>query len=150
MNNHRDLSRLELERRRLTAAIDLSAGMRQSELARKYGVSRTTASRWARLMRAGDSMRLRKAPGRPCRLTTVQCEELATIYRARPSWTQIQVAQVIHLRFGILYDQDHVGRILKKLGLRVTRKRSAKRKSSGVGTGEPHVSTAVVVAGDGA
>src|ERR1035441_9408959 len=40
------LNRDEMESRRLLAAQDLQTGLSQSQVARKFGVSRTTASRW--------------------------------------------------------------------------------------------------------
>ena len=44
------LSREEMEKRRLAAADELLANVPQSKVATKYGVSRTTASRWARAL----------------------------------------------------------------------------------------------------
>src|ERR1035437_1883480 len=68
------LSRDEMESRRLLAAQDLQTGLSQSQVARKFGVSRTTASRWNhRLSGNGvESLRKRRAPGRPSRLTADQ------------------------------------------------------------------------------
>src|SRR5260370_8679107 len=65
------LSRDEMESRRLLAAQDLQTGLTQSEVARKFGVSRTTASRWNRSLsgKGVESLRKRPAPGRPSRLT---------------------------------------------------------------------------------
>ena len=42
------LSREELERRRLTAGEDLLAGMKASDVARKYGVNPSSVTRWKR------------------------------------------------------------------------------------------------------
>ena len=44
------LNRDEMERRRLQAAEDLLKGITQARVARKFGVSRTTASRWYRTL----------------------------------------------------------------------------------------------------
>ncbi len=33
-------------------------------------------------------------------------------------WTTARFAEVIHFRFGVKYDSDHMGRIIHKLGLR--------------------------------
>ena len=44
------LTRDEMESRRLLAAQDLQGGLSQSQVARKFGVSRTTASRWNRAL----------------------------------------------------------------------------------------------------
>ena len=61
------LTRDEMESRRLMAAQDLQTGLSQSQVARKFGVSRTTASRWRRALsgRGVESLRKRRASGRP-------------------------------------------------------------------------------------
>src|SRR5262249_21237570 len=80
------LTRDEMESRRLLAAQDLQLGFTQSQVARKFGVSRTTASRWHRsLRRKGvEALRKRRAPGRPCRLSGEQLNGVAEIYQAGP------------------------------------------------------------------
>ncbi len=59
------LNRDDMETRRLAAAKDLLNGASQSQIARRYGVSRTTASRWYRsiVVKGVDGMRKRRAPG---------------------------------------------------------------------------------------
>src|SRR6266699_6949188 len=78
------LTRDEMESRRLLAAQDLQTGLKQSTVARKFGVSRTTASRWHRAVngRGVESLRKRRAPGRPSRLTAEQFQAVAGIYQA--------------------------------------------------------------------
>lgn len=125
------LSREEMERRRLAAAQQLLGGQSQAKVARMYGVSRTTTSRWqSALARTGvDSLRKRRATGRPSRLTAEQFKDVARIYREGPllhgfiveRWTTGRFAQVIESRFGVHYDEDHVGRLMHKLGLRSRR-----------------------------
>src|SRR3954462_16021237 len=68
------LTRDEMESRRLMAAQDLQGGLSQSQVARKFGVSRTTASRWYRTLsgKGVEYLRKRRAPGRPSRLTVEQ------------------------------------------------------------------------------
>src|ERR1041385_6738161 len=75
------LNRDEMERRRLEAAQDLLNGLTQSNVARKFGVSRTTASRWQRALKGNgvDSLRKRRAPGRPSRLTREQLQGLGAL-----------------------------------------------------------------------
>jgi transposase len=130
------LTRDEMESRRLLAAQDLQRGLTQSQVARKFGVSRTTASRWHRSLsgRGVESLRKRRAPGRPSRLTADQLSGVTEIYRAGPRaagfesdrWTTMRFAQAIQSRFGVRYDPDHVGRIMHRLGLR-ERRRSQRR-----------------------
>ena len=122
------LTRDEMEQRRLLAAADLQGGISQSIVARKFGVSRTTASRWCRALNGHglDGLRKRRAPGRPCRLNQEQCREVAEIYQAGPRaagfdterWTTARFSDAIFARFGVRYDPDHAGRIMHRLGLR--------------------------------
>jgi len=122
------LTRDEMESRRLLAAQDLQRGLSQSQVARKFGVSRTTASRWYRSLsgRGLESLRKRRAPGRPSRLNTSQLTAVAEVYRSGPRaagfdsdrWTTARFADAIFVRFGVRYDPDHVGRIMHRLGLR--------------------------------
>jgi transposase len=126
------LTRDEMESRRLMAAQDLQRGLSQSQVARKFGVSRTTASRWNRALsgRGVDALRKRRAPGRPCRLNTEQLTGVTDVYKAGPRaagfdaerWTTTRFAEAIRIRFGVQYDPDHVGRIMHRLGLRERRR----------------------------
>ena len=122
------LTRDEMESRRLLAAQDLQRGLSQSQVARKFGVSRTTASRWYRSLsgKGLESLRKRRAPGRPSRLNADQLSGVAEVYRTGPRaagfesdrWTTARFAEAIFARFGVRYDPDHVGRIMHRLGLR--------------------------------
>src|ERR1017187_1214701 len=118
------LTRDEMESRRLLAAQDLQTGLSQSQVARKFGVSRTTASRWSRSLsgKGLESLRKRRAPGRPSRLTTDQLTGAAEIYRSGPRaagfdsdrWTTARFADAIRMRFEVRYDPEHVGRIMHR------------------------------------
>jgi len=122
------LNRDEMERRRLEAAGDLLKGITQARVARKFGVSRTTASRWYRTLEGQglERLRKRKAPGRPSRLSSTQRAEVREMFAAGPRafgfetdrWTTARLAQAIEGRFAIRYDPDHVGRLMHRLGLR--------------------------------
>ena len=122
------LTRDEMESRRLLAAEDLQRGLSQSQVARKFGVSRTTASRWCRALNGSgvEALRKRRAPGRPSRLSAEQLHGTAEIYHAGPRsagfdtdrWTTARFAEAIYARYAIRYDPDHVGRIMHRLGLR--------------------------------
>jgi len=125
------LTREDMETRRLAAAKDLLNGVTQSQVARRYGVSRTTASRWHRSIvhKGFEGMRSRRATGRPCRLTADQVDAIRRMYRegaaahgfANDRWTTGRLASAIEKQFGIRYDQDHVGRLMHKYGLRERR-----------------------------
>ena len=125
------LNREEMEARRLAAAQDLLNGSTQSHIVRRYGVSRTTASRWHRsiVVKGVEALRKRRATGRPSRLTADQVDSIRRMYLdgamahgfARDRWTTGKLAQAIERNFGIRYDQDHVGRLMHKFGLRERR-----------------------------
>src|SRR5713226_1326580 len=127
------LNRDEMERRRLEAVQDLLKGLTQSSVARKFGVSRTTASRWNRalLQKGVDALRKRRATGRPSRLGQEQLQLIPDIFAQGAiihgfpddRWTTARLAAVIEARFGIHYDHDHVGRLMQKLGLREPKRR---------------------------
>src|SRR5260370_13690997 len=78
------LTRDEMESRRLLAAQDLQGGLSQSHVARKFGVSRTPASRWYRALNGKglDGLRKRRAQGRPSRLNSEQHKCVDEIYYA--------------------------------------------------------------------
>jgi len=125
------LTRENMESRRLEAAQDLLAGVSQSKVARRYGVSRTTASRWHRsiVFKGVDGLKLRRATGRPSRLTADQVDAIRKMHSEgamahgfrSDRWTTGRLADAIERRFGIHYDQDHVGRLMHKFGLRERR-----------------------------
>jgi putative transposase len=125
------LTREDMETRRLAAAKELLTGATQSQIARRYGVSRTTASRWHRsiVQKGVEGLRLRRATGRPSRLTADQVEAIRQMYfagaaahgYANDRWTTGRLAAAIERHFGIRYDQDHVGRLMHKFGLRERR-----------------------------
>jgi transposase len=122
------LTRDAMERRRLEAAQALLNGVPQAEVARQFDVSRTTASRWRRVLdtQGVDRLRKRKAPGRPSRLIPSQLAEVPALYAQGPrafgfetdQWTTARLARAIECRFGVRYDPDHVGRLMHRLGLR--------------------------------
>jgi len=126
------LTRDEMESRRLMAASELQTGISQSQVARKFGVSRTTASRWNRALSGNgvEALKKRRAPGRPSRLTADQLKILTEMYQAGPRaanfdadrWTTARFAEGILAKFGVRYDPDHAGRIMHRLGLRERRK----------------------------
>jgi putative transposase len=117
-----------MEYRRLQAARELANGSSQSRVARKFGVSRTTTSRWRRALdhKGVEGLRKRRATGRPSRLTTEQKTGVVSLHAEGAMahgfpddrWTTARLAEAIEKRFGIRYDPDHVGRLMHALGLR--------------------------------
>ena len=129
------LNRDEMEKRRLEAVQDLLTGLTQSTVARKFGVSRTTASRWNQALqqKGVESLRKRRATGRPSRLSREQLLLIPDIFAMGAivhgfpdnRWTTARLATVIEARFGVHYDHDHVGRLMHKMGLREPTTRNA-------------------------
>jgi transposase len=146
------LTRDEMENRRLQAAQELQRGISQSQVARRFGVSRTTASRWSRALtgKGVEALRKRRAPGRPSRLTAAQVTEVAELYTAGPRvsgfdtdrWTTARFAEAIFARFQVRYDPDHVGRIMHRLGLR---ERSRTRRPQLIYSAPPMAVPAAIV-----
>jgi transposase len=149
------LSREEMERRRLAAGAELAKGVQQRKIARDYGVSEATVSRWAKAVRTRGVESLRRTKAyRPPRLTPEQLGELLEILVAGAEasgfdtdlWTTERVALVIKKQFEIEFHPDHVRKILKnKLGLsyqkpkRVARERDEKARATWLRTTWPRL-----------
>ena len=133
-NSHADanegtLSRDEMERRRMQAAAYLLNGSSAGLVAAKFGVSRTTASRWRKVIteKGVDSLKGRRATGRPPGLSAEQLVLLTQICGESPwvqglthsRWTADLLAKLIEERFGVHYSRDHVGRLLSKLAIHI-------------------------------
>lgn len=121
---HRDFE--GLERRRLRAVRFFEQGESQSAVARRLGVSRTTAMRWARAWEEEGPEGLRAA-GRAGRKPRLSREELDAVEQvllkgpvasgyATEFWTLERVAGVIERVAGTRYHPGHVWRVLRKRG----------------------------------
>jgi transposase len=115
-----------LQRRRLKAASLFDNGLAPAEVARHFGVTCQSASRWHKAWEKGGQSALKKTPkaGRPPRLKPQDLPVLKRALKAGPGehgfptelWTTQRVAQVIKARFDIEYHPDHVGRLLGQIG----------------------------------
>jgi len=96
------ITRDEMESRRLLAAQDLQTGLSQSHVARKFGVSRTTASRWNRSLsgKGIEALKKRRAPGRPSRLNADQLAAVKELYQAGPRIAGFDSDRWTTARFG--------------------------------------------------
>jgi transposase len=112
----------------LAAAYQIRTGVRQFDIARMYGVSRTTASRWCRALKTCGEKGLRRriATGRPPRLSADKLAEVERIISANPHWNYREVGEWITRNFEVTYHNDHIGRIAKRLGFK-RRRRGPKR-----------------------
>lgn len=138
------MTREQMEQRRLSAAADLRAGVRQADVARKYGVSETSVSRWAMALREGglEALRARKADGPEARLSEDDRRRLAALLVRGATaqgwstdlWTTKRVAKLIEREFGVRYHYNHVGKLLHAMGFtsqkprRVAREKDEDRK----------------------
>jgi len=123
------MTRLELEARRMQAIPFLDSSMMQAKIARTFGVSRTTVSRWKRARAQGGSLKRSIAPGRPSRMNKFDIVCCKALYRLPPdggNWTQAKFAQAIKDNIGVEYHPDHVGRLMHQWGLRPKRERKTR------------------------
>lgn len=137
------LTREQMEQRRLSAASDMRAGTRQADVARKYGVSEASVSRWARALREGglEALKARKADGPEAslsegdrRLATLLAKGAAAHGWSTDLWTTKRVVKLIEREFGVAYHRNHVGKLLRVIGFtwqkprRVAREKDEGRK----------------------
>ena len=115
-----------LERRRMRAVRLFEQDETQAAVARRLGVSRTTAKRWSDAWESEGRNALRAAgrAGRKSRLSeeAVQQVEQALLDGpvafgyATELWTLPRVADLIHRITGVRYHPGHVWRVLRQLG----------------------------------
>ena len=122
---------IELERRRRRGGRLLEAGVKQAEVARRVGVTRTAVARWEQLRREGGTEALKRPKrfGRPRRLSDTQCAELITLLKggalaagfASELWTLPRIRMLIEQRFEVKLTEPSVWRLLRALGWSVQR-----------------------------
>jgi len=129
MDNEQRL--IELERRRRRAARLLENGVKQAEVARRIGVTRTSVSRWEKVRQENGPEALRRPErfGRPWKLEDAPRAELIEILKAGAMaagfatelWTLPRIGKVVKERFGVELSQSSVWRMLQQLGWSVQR-----------------------------
>ena len=112
--------------RRLLSLAAVLDGMSRTEAARIGGMDRQTLRDWVhRFNEHGpDGLKDSWAKGNPPRLSPEQQAELAQIVETGPDravhgvvrWRRIDLQRVISERFGVIYHERTVGKILKQLG----------------------------------
>ena len=116
----------ELERRRHRAMKLLDEGRSLHEVGERIGCHASSVMRWRDARRQGGrkALKVRKASGRPSKLSEKQRAKLLELllegamahgYRTE-LWTTQRVAGLIEARFGVMYHRDHVGRLMRSLG----------------------------------
>ena len=140
------LSREELERRRLAAGEDLRSGMKESDVARKYGVNPSSVTRWKQMLEKEgmEGLKRRKAPGNKSKLSEDQRNELKEIILQGAAeygyktdlWTLRRVAEVIKKEFDVSYHFRSLSDVLHRMGLSPQKpaRRASERSQAAVQT----------------
>jgi transposase len=115
-----------LERRRMRALRLFEQGETQASVARRLGVSRTTAMRWAHAWesRGREGLRAAGRAGRKPRLSDDELDRIEqallegprSLGHATELWTLPRVAALIQRLTGVRYHPGHVWRVMRQLG----------------------------------
>jgi transposase len=115
----------QLEDRRRHALRLLDKGLSLNEVGRLIGCAASSVMRWRNMRRRGGEkgLKVRSSPGRPHKLSLVQCRLLLKILlegalaSGYPTqlWTTARISEVIRKRFRVKYHPDHVGRLMHRL-----------------------------------
>ena len=146
------LTKAQLEERRTRAFEMLDTGFRPAEIARDLGVARQTAYEWKAVFNthgmAGAKAKPHPGPGK--NISAEQLKEFKTMilqgallaHKTAPhglfalihgfpsnAWTCSRAAALIETTFGLVYTADHVGVMMKEIGLSAQKpdKRNLKR-----------------------
>jgi transposase len=113
----------QLEKRRRRAIALLQAGTPYREVARRVDASLSSVVRWEQAYSQDkrNGLRARPIPGRPCRLSARQLEQLkAVLLRGAAAagyttelWTLRRIGDVIRKRFGVRYSPVGVWALLR-------------------------------------
>lgn len=112
--------------RRLLALAAVRDGMSRGEAAKIGGMDRQTLRDWVHRFNAEglEGLANRSAPGRVCWLRPDQMRELSEIVETGPDpetdgvvrWRRIDLQRVIEERFGVVYAERSISRLLAELG----------------------------------
>jgi transposase len=112
--------------RRLLALAAIRDGMSRTDAARLGGMDRQTLRDWVHRFNAEgpEGLGNRSAPGRVCWLNPDQLRELAEIVETGPDpetdgvvrWRRIDLKRVIEDRFGVVYAERSISRLLADMG----------------------------------
>jgi len=112
--------------RRLLALAGVRDGMSRGEAAKVGGMDRQTLRDWVHRFNAEgpEGLANRAAPGRACWLSSDQMRELAEIVETGPDpetdgvvrWRRVDLQRVIEERFGVVYAERSISRLLAELG----------------------------------
>lgn len=116
-----------------TSILGFISGRSMAELAKEVGATRGTVSKWIANYEAlgFESLRTRRPPGRPPRLSPEQMDELSQTIEDGPQqagfhsgvWTARMIREFIWTKYRIDYNWKYVPRLLHRLGFSVQRPR---------------------------
>ena len=112
--------------RRLLSLAGVLDGMGRAEAARIGGMDRQTLRDWVHRFNAQgpDGLKDIRSKGHPSRLAPEQLAALAEIVETGPDrekdgvvrWRRIDLKRVVEERFGVVYHERTIGKLLKMLG----------------------------------
>lgn len=112
--------------KRIHALLGVIAGQSPTEVAELLHLSEQTVRADVRafLLHGLESLRYRRPPGRPAKLTPTQRQELAALLRAGPEaagyatgcWSTVLIQDMILRHFGVTYHPHYVCELLDRLG----------------------------------
>lgn len=128
---------LQLEKRRLQAWDLKQEGWQQIKIAKELGVTPGAVSQWIKRGRQEGRAALhsRKGGGAPSRLTEEQIRALPNLLTESPQsyglsghvWTRTRIITLVHHLYSVHYSHGHIGRILRKCGVKLRRRRTGTR-----------------------
>lgn len=112
--------------KRISALLLLADQRSPASIAERLGLGRSTLYAWLRafLVDGIASLRPRKSPGRPAKLTSSQKQRLRELVTAGPEaagyqtgcWSSALLQDLIHREFGQLYNVHYLSELLRNLG----------------------------------
>jgi transposase len=115
-------SAAELERRRYRAVEAVQQGDDVKDVARIFGITKSSVYRWLKMAKASDGLAARPNLGPTPRLSAEQQLQLETMLRqgadahgwSNRLWTTQRIADLVQKHFGVSWHHDHVGRFLRQ------------------------------------
>lgn len=115
-------SAAELERRRRRAVAACKQGERVEDVARIFGVRRSSVYRWLQAAQRPEGLAAKPHPGPGPKLSPKQEAHLVALLEqgaaahgwANRLWTTQRIATLIHRHFAVSLHHDHVGRFLRQ------------------------------------
>ena len=112
--------------RRIHALLSVSEGKSIPETAKNLGVSIQSIYNWINefILKGAGSLKYKKSPGRPSKLTKTQKQSLCELIKAGPlkagylsaCWSSVIIADLIYHEFRVLYNSFYICTLMRNLG----------------------------------